>query len=353
VGPAPAITTGRVFLVTPHSSIQEMRICVFGAGAVGGHLAAKLAANGHDVSVIARGAHLEAMRGEGIRLIHGEKVIAGRVRASDGTTTLGVQDFVFVTLKANRLGAFAEAGAALLGKDTGVVFAQNGIPWWYGIGLSEKRPRIPDLSKLDPGGRLRHLLDKDQIIGGVVYSANEVREPGVIVNHVPGNNMLVVGEADDRESEKIRVLRKALVEADMYSPPTSDIRQAVWAKIVQSLGTGALCTLAETTVKQLRGNAELAKLAARLGAEGRAIAKAHGVEVDGAPQRPGGGQSAGPISHKPSMLQDYERGRPMEVEAQLVAPLAFARAADVPAPVLETMVALVTFKAAAKGLYGD
>jgi 2-dehydropantoate 2-reductase len=327
-----------------------MRICVFGAGAVGGHLAAKLAANGHEVSVIARGAHLEAMRERGIKLIHGKDTIHGRVRAAGRSDQLGVQDFVFVTLKANLLGAFAEAAAPLLGKDTGVVFAQNGIPWWYGIGLSEKR-RVPDLSKLDPGGRLGDLLDKNQIIGGVVYSANEVREPGVIVNHVPGNNMLVVGEADDRNSSRIVELRSLLGKADLYSPPTSDIRQAVWAKIVQSLGTGALCTLAETTVKQLRGDRELAKLAARLGAEGKAIAKAHGVDIGGAPQRPGGGQSAGLISHKPSMLQDYERGRPMEVEAQLVAPLAFARAADVPAPALETVVTLVAFKAAAKGLY--
>jgi 2-dehydropantoate 2-reductase len=345
------MTTGSVLLVTPHFNIQEMRICVFGAGAVGGHLAAKLAASGHDVSVVARGAHLEAMRDKGIKLIHGDRVISGRVRASDGTTALGLQDFVFVTLKANLLGAFAEAGAPLLGKDTGVVFAQNGIPWWYGIGLSEKRLPPPDLSKLDPARKLKKLLNKDQIIGGVVYSANEVREPGMIVNHVPDNNMLVVGEADDRESAKIRVLRKLLDEADMYSPPTSDIRQAVWAKIVQALGTGTLCTLTGAAIAEVRGNPELAKLAARLGAEGRAIAKAHGVDVEGAPQRPGGGQSSGLISHKPSMLQDYERGRPMEVEAQLVAVLEFARAAKVPAPALETVVPLIAFKAAAKGLY--
>src|SRR5687767_5949285 len=197
-----------------------MRICVFGAGAVGGHLAAKLAANGHDVSVVARGAHLEAMRERGIKLIHGKDTIHGRVRAAERADQLGVQDFVFVTLKANLLGAFAEAAAPLLSKDTGVVFAQNGIPWWYGIGLSENRPRPPDLSKLDPGRKLGNLLDKNQIIGGVVYSANEVREPGVIVNHVPGNNMLVVGQVEDSDSEKIRALRSVLDKADTYSPPT-------------------------------------------------------------------------------------------------------------------------------------
>jgi 2-dehydropantoate 2-reductase len=328
-----------------------MRICIFGAGAVGGHLAAKLAARGHDVAVVARGAHLEAMRDKGITLIHGEDTIRGRVRAADRAAALGLQDFVFVTLKANLLGAFAEQAAPLLGKETGVVFAQNGIPWWYGIGLSDQRPRPPDLSKLDPMGKLKKVLDKNQIIGGVVYSANEVREPGVVVNKVPGNNMLVVGEADDRDSERIRILRKALDEADMSSPPTPDIRQSVWGKLVQNLSTAALCTLTGATVKEVRSDPGLGELAKSLGAEGRAIARAHGVEPEGAPQRPGGSQSVSAISHKPSLLQDYERGRPMEIEALFVAPLAFGRAAKVPAPALETVVRLVVFKASAKGLY--
>ena len=330
-----------------------MRICIFGAGAVGGHFAAKLAASGHDVSVVARGAHLEAMRNNGITLVHGNETIRGRVRAAASASGLGLQEFVFVTLKANLLGAFAEQAAAIVGADTGVVFAQNGIPWWYGIGLAGDRPRPPDLSKLDPGGKLKKLLDKKQIIGGVVYSANEVREPGVIVNNVPGNNMLVVGQADDSDSQAIGALRSILDKADLYSPPTSDIRQVVWAKLVQNLSTAALCTLAGATVKEVREDPGLGELSKRLAAEARAIALAHGIDAAKAPQRPGGGQSSGAISHKPSLLQDYERGRPMEIDALLIAALEFARAAKVPAPALETVVPLVVFKAAAKGLYGD
>jgi len=330
-----------------------MRICIFGAGAVGGHFAAKLAASGHDVSVVARGAHLEAMRNNGITLVHGNETIRGRVRAAASASGLGLQEFVFVTLKANLLGAFAEQAAAIVGADTGVVFAQNGIPWWYGIGLAGDRPRPPDLSKLDPGGKLKKLLDKKQIIGGVVYSANEVREPGVIVNNVPGNNMLVVGQADDSDSQAIGALRSILDKADLYSPPTSDIRQVVWAKLVQNLSTAALCTLAGATVKEVREDPSLGELSKRLAAEARAIALAHGIDAAKAPQRPGGGQSSGAISHKPSLLQDYERGRPMEIDALLIAALEFGRAAKVPAPALETIVPLVVFKAAAKGLYGD
>src|SRR4051812_14987692 len=168
-----------------------MKICVFGAGAVGGHVAARLAARGHDVSVVARGPHLQKMKTDGIRLLHGNETIHGRVR----TENPGRQDFVIVTLKANLLDTFADAAAPLLGPDTAVVFAQNGIPWWYGTGA-----RAPDLSILDPEKKLAKAVAPKRIIGAVIYSANEVTAPGVIMNHVPGNNMLVVGEADDRES---------------------------------------------------------------------------------------------------------------------------------------------------------
>jgi 2-dehydropantoate 2-reductase len=235
-----------------------------------------------------------------------------------------------------------------------VVFGQNGIPWWYGLGLSPQRPRPPDLSKLDPGGRLQKFLKPEQIIGGVVYSANEVREPGVIVNNnLPGHNMIVLGRADDQPSDSIRELRNVLEQNDIHSPATSDIRTSVWAKIIQALGTGALCTLTGAAIAAVRGNRALSKLAARLGDEVRAIARAHGVDPDRAPNRPSGGQSSGLIAHKPSMLQDYERGRPMEVEAQLASTLAFARVANVAVPALETVVPLIAFKAAAKGLYAD
>ena len=330
-----------------------MKICIFGAGAVGGHVAAKLAAGGHDVSVIARGAHLDAMRDKGITLIHGKDTIHGRVRALPDASSLAQQDFVFVTLKANALGDFAAAAAPIVGAQTGVVFGQNGIPWWYGIGLSPQRPKPPDLSKLDPGGRLQKILRPAQVIGGVVYSANEVREPGVIVNYVPGNNMIVVGRADDAQSDLVLSLRNLLERNDISSPETADIRSAVWAKIVQALGTGVLCTLTGAAIAAVRASPALSKLAARLGDEGRAIARAHGVEPDAAPKRPSGGQSSGLIAHKPSMLQDYERGRPMEVEAQLATTLAFARVANVAVPALETVVPLIAFKASAKGLYAD
>jgi 2-dehydropantoate 2-reductase len=328
-----------------------MRICIFGAGAIGGHLAAKLAAAGHDVSAVARGANLEAVRKNGFKLLHGDEVIAGRLRAAEHAAELGAQELVIVTLKANALPAFARGCAPLLRPDTAVLFAQNGVPWWYASGLSAARPRPPDLSRLDPGGLLAKAIPRENILGAIVYSANDLVEPGVVRNHTPGNNMLVVGESDDRDSERIRKLRKALEESGVSSPAAHDIRQVVWNKLHLSLGTGTLCLLAGCTVGDMRGDAQLSEIAKRVAAEGRAIAAAHGVDANKAPPRPAGGHASGAIAHKPSILQDYEAGRPMEIEAQLASPLAFARAAGVATPTLDVLVPLAVHKAASRGLY--
>lgn len=318
-----------------------MKICVYGAGAVGGHIAARLATAGSEVSVVARGAHLAAIRKDGLKLIRGDETISPKVKASERAADLGPQDFVLVTLKANVLGAFAEACAPLLGPRTAVAFVQNGIPWWY----------AREIERLDPGGRLARAISAERILGGVAYSANDVVEPGVVLNHVPHSNMIVVGEASNENSPRVQKLRSLLEQAGMSSPAVEDIRQAIWSKLTVNLGTSTLCTITGANIAEVRSNRRLAELAARLGAEGRAIAAALGVAIERAPQRPGGGQSSGMIQHKPSMLQDYERGRPMEIDAQFMAPLALARQKGVPAPTLETVAALVAFKAAAKGLY--
>lgn len=317
-----------------------MKLCVFGAGAVGGHIAAKLAAAGNDVSAVARGAHLDAMRERGLKLLHGEKTIVGRVRAVGSARELGPQDAVFVTLKANLLEAFAEQCAPLLGRDTAVVFVQNGIPWWYDARLV----------RLDPGGRLARAVAPERVVGGVAYSANEIVEPGVVENHVPGNNMIVIGRPDKKETPLVRELRAALEAADLSSPALADIRQSIWSKLAQNLWTSTLCTLTHLPVSQVQDDPALKPLAERAREEARAIARALDVAIDQAPKRPSGKSSSG-AAHKPSMLQDYERGRPMEVEAQLVAPLELARLQKVHTPTLDFLVPLVTAKAAAKGLY--
>jgi len=327
-----------------------MKLCVFGAGAIGGHLAARLAAAGHEVSVVARGSNLAGIRERGLSLHSGSEMLRGPVRAGDRTDGLGVQDAVFVTTKATALGAFAEVAAPLLGRDTRVVFVQNGMPWWYARGLASARPVPPDLSRLDPGGRLAGAVAPQQVIGGIVYSSNEIVAPGEVRNDTPGRNMLVIGAPDDRDAPDVARLREALEGAGMHSPHCTDIRTAVWDKLLVNFGS-TLCVPLGEPIKALSEDPALAALRGRLLAEGRAVARAHGVEVAGAPKRPGGAQVGGATLHKPSMLLDYELGRPMEIEAILAAPLAFARSAGVQAPLLEMLAAITARLAVAKGLY--
>jgi 2-dehydropantoate 2-reductase len=279
------------------------------------------------------------MKTDGIKLLHGNETIQGKVR----TENPGKQDFVIVALKANLLDTFADAAAPLLGPETAVVFAQNGIPWWYGKG--------PDLSMLDPGKKLAKAIDMKRVIGAVIYSANEVIAPGVIENHVPNNNMLVVGEVDDRQTPRITQLRQVLEDSGMSSPPAPEIRAAIWSKLIQNLATAPICTLTGATVAQARADPGLSAISRRMNEEGRAIAQAYGINLALAPQRPGGGQSSGAPQHKPSMLQDYERGRPMEIAALLLMPLEFARAAKLAVPALESLASLIAYRAAAKGLF--
>jgi len=328
-----------------------MKVCIFGAGAVGGHLAARLGAAGHEVSAVARGANLAGIRAKGITLHSGGKTLAARVRASDDPAELGPQDAVFITLKQTALASVAASAAALTDAGTVFVFVQNGIPWWYAQGLCAARPRPPDLSALDPGGRLARAFAPQRVVGGAVYSSNDVLEPGVIKNHTPGRNMLVIGAPDDSSTERIAALRAMLAAAEIRSPPVPDMRASVWDKLLINFGA-SLCVAIGEPVRALMQDPPLRELRGRLIEEGRAVARAHGVDVGAAPRRPGGWeQGSGATDHKPSMLQDLEIGRPMEVEAILKMPVAFARAAGVATPTLDTVVAIVARLAAAKGLY--
>lgn len=331
--------------------MENRRICVFGAGAVGGHLAARFAAAGHDVSAVARGANLNGIRSRGVALREGERTISGPVRASDRASELGAQDLVFVTTKATALASLENAVPSLSHPDTLYVFVQNGIPWWYGQGLSRARPRPPDLSRLDPGGVLARHVAPERVIGAVVYSSNNLDAPGEITNFSVGRNMLVVGEPDDRATARIVELRVLLAAVGLHSPPAPDIRAAVWDKLLVNFGA-TLCVPLGESLRALIEDPRLRAARERLAAEGRAIAMAHGVRPEDAPRRPGSGQQgSGSTAHKPSMLQDYESGRPMEVEAILAAPCAFARAAGVEAPALEQLAAVTARLAARKGLY--
>ena len=326
-----------------------MRICVFGAGAIGGNFAARLADSGNEVSVVARGAHLEAIRARGLTLLAGDKKIVAKVHASDRPADLGPQDAVISTLKATALGDLAANVAPLLGPDTPVVFAQNGIPWWYGHGLAKSRPPAPDLSMLDPGGALAKSVGLHRTLGGTISSPNHVVEPGVVVNEIPDRNVLCVGEIDDRPSQRVGMLRAALKGAGISSPDTTDIRYDIWHKLMANL-TGSTVALILGQPSSVQKTPLVNRMCRRAHAEALAVAEAHGVKLDDHPDMRYGPKRVY-FDHRPSILQDYDLGRPMEIESIVRAPIAFARSAGVDTPTLDAIEAVTVTLAASKGLY--
>jgi 2-dehydropantoate 2-reductase len=327
-----------------------MRICVFGAGAVGGHFAAKLAAAGHDVSVVVRGPNLTAIRKNGITLRIGERQIHGRVTASDRPSDLGTQDVVISTLKAPGLPGLAAGIAPLLGAATGVVFAQNGIPWWYPLGLSPSRPKPPDLSRLDPSGVLARAIASERVIGGVIHSSNEVIAPGIVSNDAPHRATLVIGEADDRPSPRIAALRDAFESAGIQSPPVSDIRKAIWNKLMINMAASTLSLLTGQKATIVGRDPALGEIFVRAYREALAIAAAHGIDFGSDAPVPEALRPNMP-DHLPSIRQDYDRGRMMEIDALVLAPQRFARAAGIATPTFDVIAAVAARLATEKGLY--
>jgi 2-dehydropantoate 2-reductase len=323
-----------------------MRICIFGAGAVGSHFAVRLALAGHEVSCVMRGSHLEAVKARGLTLRVGDSEFKADVNASDNPAALGPQDVVISTLKATGLQSLVIGLPPLLQEDTAVIFAQNGIPWWYDLGVAA-HPPLPDLSFLDPGGRLRATVPQRQIVGGVIFSANEVISPGIVKNLSPERNMLLIGECDDRSTERIERLRVLLDQASIASPPVTRIREAIWSKLLTNMSMSVLCLLTGQTARAVRDDPDLRDVVSRLLDEANAVGQSCCPNVKRVAR-------SGPApDHKPSILQDYELGRAMEIDVLVRAPAAFARAAGLSTPMLDLMAALAIQKARDKGLYLD
>ncbi len=330
-----------------------MRVCVFGGGAIGGHLAARLANGGGGegggpatVSVVARGPQLAALRERGLRVLTPGGELHARVRASDDPAELGQQDAVLVTVKAPALPSVAAAIAPLLGPDTAVAFVMNGIPWWYFDDEGGPHAGTP-LPQLDPRGALRTALGRGRTIGGVVYSACTVVEPGVVHVSSPASRV-VLGEPDGAASPRAERLAAALQGDAFTASVTGRIRDAVWSKLLLNLPTAALGVPAGTGMGPVLDEPALEEAANRVTAEGLAIARALGCtpQIDESRRQQNRGNG-----HVPSIVQDLQLGRPMEVEAQLGVPLALARLAGVETPTLDLLVALSRVRARAAGLY--
>lgn len=323
-----------------------MKIAIYGAGAIGGLMGAYLARGDDEVSLIARGPHLAAMREKGLEL-RGQSAFTVRPRCTDDPAELGPQDFVVIGLKAHSVPGIVDRLKPLLGADTAVVFAVNGAPWWYFYKLPGPFENHR-LERVDPGGRQWEVIGPERAIGCIVHPAAEVEEPGVI-RHESGDRF-VLGEPSGETTPRIQAFSKALIDAGLKAPIRPRIRDELWVKLWGNLSFNPISALTGATLEAIAGDPGTCALVRTMMLEGQAIGEALGVKfalsVD---KRIAGAAAVG--AHKTSMLQDLERGRPMEIDALVGAVQEMGRLVQVPTPAIDAVLALVTQRARQAGCY--
>jgi 2-dehydropantoate 2-reductase len=316
-----------------------MKICIVGAGAIGGYLGAKLARSGEEVTLIARGSHLAAIQKNGLKLImsDGTEHLAHNVFATDKTSEVGPQNVVILALKAHSVPALAPDLRVLYGPDTMVVTAQNGIPWWYFYkhGGEYEGQR---LESVDPGGVIETNLEVERVIGCVVYPAVELDRPGV-VRHLEGDRFSL-GELDSTKTERIQLLAQTLNRAGFKAPIRPRIRSEIWVKLWGNLAFNPISALTRATLVDICRYPPTRELARQMMLEAQAIAEKLGIEFGiTLEQRINGAEKVG--AHKTSMLQDIEAGRPTEVEAIVGAVAELGRLVKLPTPYIDAIYASV------------
>ena len=325
-----------------------MKMCVFGAGAIGGYLAVELAAAGHEVCVVARGAHLGAIRRRGLKLvIRGrEKVV--HLPASDNPSDFGVQDVVICALKAHQAYEAAPLFTPLLGDSTSVVTAMNGIPWWYfhkaGGGLEGRH-----LESVDVGGRQWNAIGPERAIGCVVDPACEVIEPGVIVHEE--FNRFTLGEPDGSRSSRVVKLSETLIAAGFDAPVRDNIRWNIWLKLWGNVCFNPISALTGATLDRITTEPALRSLCKSMMLETQAVNESLGVQIPANMMDRRLAAAGAVVGHKMSMLQDIERGRSMEIDALVTVVQELGRLTGVATPVIDAVLALVRERGRALGLY--
>jgi 2-dehydropantoate 2-reductase len=324
-----------------------VKICIYGAGAVGGLMAAWLARSGHDVSVVARGRQLEAIRAHGLRVKSGGELQAFRVRAESDPARLGAQDYVLVVVKAQSLTQVAEGIAPLLGEQTSIVTAMNGVPWWFFHRLDFHGGR-ERLESLDPGGRLTRAMPTERIVGCVIHLAASTPEPGVISHNM--GRKLIVGEPGGRNGARTKGIAEALSGAGFEVIVTPAIEKEFWVKLLGNVSFNPVSALTVSTADRLIEDAEVKRYMVEIMREVLAIGRAVGVDAAIDPEaRIDMARVLGQF--KTSMLQDLEAGKPLEIDGLLAGTLEVARKAGVRAPFTESLFGLIRARASATGQY--
>jgi 2-dehydropantoate 2-reductase len=316
-----------------------MRVCVVGAGAIGGFMAVRMAHAGHQVSVIARGPHLAAIQQNGLKLIQDdEEWVAKDLVATSRLDEVGTQDVVILALKAHQIEPIVDDLNAMLGGDSVMVTLQNGIPWWYFQRLGNQyEGRI--VKTVDPTGTLAGNLDPARIIGCIAYPAAQIAEPGVI-KHVEGIRF-PVGELDGSESDRVKAVSELFIESGFKAPVLPDIRSEIWLKLWGNLSFNPISALTHATLVDICRFPLTRQLAATMMSEAQVIGEKLGagfrVPLD---KRIEGAEKVG--KHKTSMLQDVEVGKPLEIDGMLGAVVELGEVTDTPTPALNAVYACVS-----------
>ncbi len=325
-----------------------MRVAIVGAGAVGGVIGAKLAARGHEVSLVARGDHLAAIRRDGLRLVDHVDQLSGvySLAASDAPEDFGLQDMVIIALKAHAIGAMLPRLRRLVGQETVVVPAINGLPWWYFF--REAGPHAGRrLRTLDPEGTMFAALDCSHILGCVVHVAAEARAPGEV--HHTGGRRLIVGEPDRSLSQRLEQVCSALDDARFEAQRSPNIRLDVWVKLLGNMSFNPVAALTGYLMNQICADEDVLEVIRAMMREGMAVSEHYGYPMPMTPdERIDLARQLG--AAKISMLQDIERGRPLELAAIVGAVIELAELAKLPVPTIRMVHALAQARARALGL---
>ena len=320
-----------------------MKICIVGAGAIGGMLGVKLALSDHDVTLILRGANLEAVKQNGLMLIeeNGNELLAKPIRATSNISEAGQQDIVILGLKAHQVAAVAADLPQLMHSATRVVTMQNGIPWWYFYKLAGDYTNMP-VRAVDPDGIIAKHIPIDSVIGSVVYPASEVIRPGVI-KLIEGNRF-TLGEIDGSDTPSIRAISDAFKASGFKAPVSSDIRSEIWLKVWGNLSFNPISALTHATLEDICLYPPTRELAANMMTEAQVIGQKLGVQFKvSLEKRIAGAQAVG--QHKTSMLQDVEQGRALELQALVASVMELGRITQTPTPTIHAVYALASLLA--------
>ncbi|MEI6002817.1 2-dehydropantoate 2-reductase [Paraburkholderia bengalensis] len=317
-----------------------MKICVYGAGAIGAYVGAQLALAGAEVSFVARGPHLAAMQRNGVRLLTDDTERLVNVRCSSDPRELGPQDYVIVALKAHSVPGVVDAMQPLLGPETAIVTAVNGIPYWYFYKHGGEFAGTT-LESIDPGGTQWKKLGPERAIGCVVYPAAEIVEPGVI-KHVYGKKF-PIGEPDGTRSARVQAFSDVMVAAGLEAPVRENIRDEIWLKLWGNLCFNPISALTHATLDVITSHVGTRAVAKTMMLEAQNVAERFGVHfrVD-VEKRINGAGAVG--AHKTSMLQDLEAGRPMEIDPLLTVVQEMGRLVGHQTPTIDTVLALIKLR---------